>query len=309
MSDFNGAALDAIFTTFSGIYNSVYEKTPAWSERVSTMIPSTQRENTYAFLARIPKMREWLGPRVIANAAAHDYTLRNKKFELTVEVKREDVVDNQLGLYSSMLVPQMADQNKKWPDQLMKKVIQLGTDATQGLGFDRVPFFSTTHPTAFHKVGSPTQSNNFTATALTAANYAITRQKMMIFNGDDGEPLNVMPNLLVVPPQLETTGKEILLSTTVPNAGGTASQTNIQQGTADLLVLPELGNEASTWYLMDVSKPLKPFIFQMRETPDLVSRTDPNDPRVFEMDTWVFGSKARGNAGYGLWFLASRNIA
>ena len=70
---------------------------------------------------------------------------------------------------------------------------------------------------------------------LNAANYAIARAALMGMTGDYGRPLGLMPNLLVVPPSLESAGRKILNSEYA--SGG---ETNEWKGTADLLVVPWL---------------------------------------------------------------------
>jgi phage major head subunit gpT-like protein len=70
---------------------------------------------------------------------------------------------------------------------------------------------------------------------LNAANYAIARAALSGMNGDHGRPLGLMPNLLVVPPSLESAGRKLLNSEYA--SGG---ETNEWKGTAELLVCPWL---------------------------------------------------------------------
>lgn len=70
---------------------------------------------------------------------------------------------------------------------------------------------------------------------LSATNYAAARAAMMAFKSDDGEPLGIRPNLLVVPPSLEGAAREILLA-----ERDDAGATNVWRGTADLLVTERL---------------------------------------------------------------------
>jgi phage major head subunit gpT-like protein len=78
--------------------------------------------------------------------------------------------------------------------------------------------------------------------SLNATNYATARTAMMSLANAEGRPLGIQPHLLLVPPSLEAQAREILQAQFIigdPTAGG--SRTNIWQGTADLLVVPELG--------------------------------------------------------------------
>lgn len=70
---------------------------------------------------------------------------------------------------------------------------------------------------------------------LNAANYGIARAAMMGFTADGGGPLGLVPDLLVVPPSLESAGRKLLNSEYA--AGG---ETNEWKGTAELLVVPWL---------------------------------------------------------------------
>lgn len=58
------------------------------------------------------------------------------------------------------------------------------------------------------------------------------------------------------------------------------------------------------WWLCDLSKVLKPFILQTRIPFDLQSRFRLDDPNVFDNDEFVWGTRGRMAAGYGMWQLA-----
>ena len=76
---------------------------------------------------------------------------------------------------------------------------------------------------------------------LNPTNYAVARTAMMSLTNSEGRPLGIKPSMLLVPPSLEALAREILQAQFIigdPAAGGAKS--NIWQGTADLLVVPEL---------------------------------------------------------------------
>ncbi len=58
------------------------------------------------------------------------------------------------------------------------------------------------------------------------------------------------------------------------------------------------------WYILDDSRPLKPFIFQERTQPELTALTDTNDENVFMKDEYRYGIRYRCNAGFGFWQMA-----
>lgn len=61
---------------------------------------------------------------------------------------------------------------------------------------------------------------------------------------------------------------------------------------------------ATPWFLLDTSRAVKPLVWQEREKYDFQKATAANDHHVFMTDEYLFGVRARVNAGYGLWQMA-----
>lgn len=64
------------------------------------------------------------------------------------------------------------------------------------------------------------------------------------------------------------------------------------------------GGAGTAWYLLDVTRVIKPLIFQDREAAMLTSKTSLTDDNVFYSDEFVWGAKRRCAAGFGAWQLA-----
>ena len=58
------------------------------------------------------------------------------------------------------------------------------------------------------------------------------------------------------------------------------------------------------WFLLDTSRGVKPIIWQERETYEFTQMTRPEEYNVFINDEYLYGVRARVNAGFGLWQLA-----
>lgn len=58
------------------------------------------------------------------------------------------------------------------------------------------------------------------------------------------------------------------------------------------------------WYLLCTRRALKPIILQRRKDFSFVSLDRETDPNVFHNKEFVYGSDARGNAGFGFWQMA-----
>lgn len=118
--------------------------------RFAMSVPSSGKSNRYPYLGAFPKVREWLGDRVIQQLEANQFELVNRKFELTIEVEREDIEDDNFDLYGPMF-RMLGRSVAEWPDDLLYEALRAGET---GLAYDGQPFFSAAHP-----VGDSTVSN------------------------------------------------------------------------------------------------------------------------------------------------------
>lgn len=238
-------------------------------------------------------MREWVGDRVVQNLMTYGYTIKNKKFESTVSVAREDIEDDQYGVYAP-IVQMMGESAANYPDELIFELMNKGFTYKC---YDGQPFFSSSHITNDNVTKKITISNMGTA-PLSASAYTEARAQMMGLVDNNGKILKIRPNLLVVPPSLESEGRKLLMADVIDGT------TNVYKDTAELLVVQELTVNPTAWYLLDTSKPVKPFIFQERIKPEFISLDNPKDGNVFFNAQYIYGVNCRGNAGYGLWQLA-----
>lgn len=298
------ATLNSINRRITTTFDRSIEGTETWYQKVATEVPSTSGQNDYAWLADTLNMREWLGERVVNNLRAYTYFIQNRTFELTVGVRKEHIEDDALGIYDTRSTL-MAEAVKKHPDQLMIDLLIAGTTTN---AYDGQYFFDIDHPVTT-AAGVSTIASNYTSTgfALTQANVMAARAVMFSYTGDNGRPVATNPRLLVVPPQLETAARLIANAQLV--VSGSAGVTNITAGMFDILVVPELASQPTAWYLLDVSRTVKPFIFQRRSQPNFIAKFNLNDDNVFWHREFVWGVDYRANAGYGLWQLAYKGVA
>lgn len=257
---------------------------------VAQVETSTSKQNLYPFLAAIGTLREWVGDRVVDDLSAYDFAIKNRDFEKTMRVRKPDLEDDQLGMYGS-IAEMLGDAANRHPDRLVRALIE-GGFATNG--YDGVPFFATTHPSAT----GGTQSNKGT-TALDMNSYSAAIQQMRGLTDDGGEILDIGRDLvLVVPAALEQTARIILNQDFIVVAGVLTN--NIWKGSARLMVINQL-TDANNWYILDMGSILKPFIMQFRKRPVLTSLTNLTDENVFKRNEFLWGVDYRGEAGYALW--------
>lgn len=212
----NQANLEGIYRSFKTIFNQAFDGAPSQWNIVAMEVPSQGRSVDYKWLGAFPQMREWIGERLIKDLSAFHYELINKSFESTIEVDRDDIEDDQIGVYKP-IVEGLAAAAKQHPDILVFQLLAAGFST---LCYDGQYFFDTDHP-----VGDTTVSN-------------------------DG------------------------------------------------------GGSGTAWYLMDLSKPLRPLILQIRKRPEFVAMGSPTDENVFMRKKYRYGVDDRKNVGFGLWQLA-----
>jgi phage major head subunit gpT-like protein len=206
-----------MFRGFQVIFQNAWNQAPSMYSQLATVVPSATSEEHYGWLGTMPRFREWLGDRQINSLKSGDYFIRNRDFELTIGVDRNDIEDDKLGIYTP-LIQSLGQESKTHPDEL---VFSLLAGGFTNLCWDGQFFFDTDHP-------------------------------VVLPNGDMG------------------------------------TWSNFQ------------GGSGTPWYLLDLSRPLKPLVFQKRKDYAFVSMTNPDDEAVFTRKEFRFGVDARCNVGYGL---------
>jgi phage major head subunit gpT-like protein len=316
--------MSIFFTGLSAQFWQAYgQAAPFWAQ-VAMLKPSNTEIEKDGWMGKIPTLREWIGPRVVQNAAARSYTLENRLWELTLAVDKFKIQDDTYGVYAP-IVAYMGMQSAKWPDYMIADAMRLNSR----LAFDGLAYYHASHPVDVDDAGKGTYSNTKTL-ALTPDNFQSVRKDMMKFVAEDGRPLGLSPDLLVVPPSLEITALNILNAAFIaPQLIGGNTQVganeNVLKGVSRLLVVPELEttiagidgtpglgsgdpDPAKTWFIFDTRKPIKSHMFQQRQAPVFVPRVDPTDPVVFNEHQFVYGVEARGNVGVTLPWLSVRSV-
>jgi phage major head subunit gpT-like protein len=142
----NQGSLAGIFTGFSTVFAQAMASFAAQSlwNRVAMEVPSTTSEENYKWLGDFPGMKEWIGERVVKDLSAFDYTIRNKPFEATIGVDRDNIEDDKIGVYTPM-IQGLAHSAAVHPDQLVFALLKAGFTTPC---FDKQYFFDTDHVVA-----------------------------------------------------------------------------------------------------------------------------------------------------------------
>lgn len=212
---------------------------------------------------------------------------KNKDFEATIGIDRNDIADDNIGIYKPVM-EELANSAAVFPDTLLFKLL---ADSFDKKCYDGEAMISDKHTVNKNKFSNRVYGK------LSESTYNEARVKMMSFKNDAGENLKIVPDLLITTPQNEAFARQLLYADII---NGT---TNTYKNTAELLIVPELIDYPDYWFLACTKRPFKPFIYQEREKPRLVAKTKDNDDNVFFEKQFLYGIDFRCNVGYGLWQL------
>ncbi|GHT93940.1 head protein [Betaproteobacteria bacterium] len=224
MTTVNKEKYIAAYVAFRADYEAGKLAAAPLAPTLAMNVRSSTSEEDYAWLGQSSGLREWLGDRQFNALTVSGFAIKNKNFEHTITVSRNDIDDDKIGVLAGAF--QMMGQDAALhPDSLLFDLIRRG--GTEKC-YDGRPFFSDSHP-------APTPaSKNATASNISLAN----------------------------------------------------------------------ANDTPSWYLLDTTKAVKPFILQTRKDYTFVSLNKDEDEPVFMRGEYVYGVEGRLNAGFGLWQLA-----
>jgi len=254
-----------------------------------TMSDSDSEE--YDWLGAVPNMRELLGSIVIENLTAHGYTIRNREFESTIGIPQKAIERDKYGIYNPRFAA-MGQAAGNHQDVLLADLLVAGFTATCYTGS---PFFHTAHAP---EAGGVTFSNKDTK-KLSSANFEAARAEIKGRRNAKGRPLGLGTRLkLVVSPKNESLGRQILQADFVQ--ANAAAISNVNKGTAELDVWPQLAANPDMWFLFDLGFPIKPIIFQKEKDIEFLSLTEPTSDHVFKNKEYLYQAYGRYNAGYAM---------
>jgi phage major head subunit gpT-like protein len=280
----------------------------AWVDAVSMLFQSDQESETYKWLGMAPAMREWVGGRQSKGFQENGITIKNRKFEATLEVLVDDLRRDKTGQLM-VRINEMADRtNSHWASLLSTLVLNgLSTNC-----YDGQFYFDVDHVEG----NSGVQSNAITLSiAGTAAQVKGTPtapgveimskgilasvKQILGFKDDQGEPLNEGASSFLIMSPIQLMDDAIAA---VKNPFYAAGVTNTVQNTG--FSLNVVANPRLSWSdriaVFRTDGAAKPFIRQQEEDVTLKAIAEGSELEVLE-DKHLYGVKAMRNVGYGYW--------
>jgi len=140
----NRESLAGITTGFTALFNNAFSATESHLDKIATVLTSISAEEVHGWIGNFPGMREWVGDRHIGNPEAFSYNIKNRTFESTFAVSREDIEDDKIGMYSPTAT-QIGELAKTHPDELLFELLKNGFAQRC---YDGQYFFDTDHSVA-----------------------------------------------------------------------------------------------------------------------------------------------------------------
>ena len=293
--DTNRANMSTLFNTFRVAFSEGMQRGRAVPQELvglyltladfAMVVPSSGAATVHAWLNQIPGFREWTGDRQKKNISTDKLEVVNADFEDTVAVARNDILDDQYGLYAPLMANMgiEASDDCLWLDRAITALLANGKWA------DGKAFFI-----GNRTYGANTINNSGTG-ALTQTTLEAAVVLMASYKGPENNALNVIPTYLVVGPSKRATAWDLVKNQFV--AGGGVQVQNRCMGLASLRVHPSLtGAYANYWYLLGVKGGMKAVAVQKRQAPQFTSKDQPSDDNVFFNKEFIYGADARGEA-------------
>lgn len=289
-------------------------KGSVWQD-LTTRIDSDNDIETQKFLGMLPAMREWGTGRLARGLITEEYVVKNLKYEMTLEVDRDEVSDDKTGQIR-MRIGEMGLRAGHHKDFLLSQLLLNG--ATTGFNsYDGVSFFNDAHVSG----DSGSQDNKLTTdvgtvagsdlfpepdsatlwgpnTAITAYNNAVAA--MMEFVDDRGENMHRGMEGMTVVCSFKKLGTFLTAFNLQGGQGREGTPGTTPVSIPRVIAMPEL-TSASVWYLLKLDGVvIKPFVFQDRE-PIEFNQQEQNSESGFMQEVYRYGVRARYRMTYGYW--------
>jgi len=255
--DINNAAIRAIEDEFAGIWTAAWNN-PTQNDFVSLVTTYTSKGagNDYALLEQMQGWREWHGARRFEDVKSDTYRLVNKTYEKSLKMPREDIEDDNIGIYTP-LVAQMVEGYNQLLVELIVDVLSSNPTA-----FDSTALFSTSRTYGDNTI------NNATSAVFSSGAFDTAMQTIQCYKFHNDRPGLVRPTLAIVGPKYEKTAWDVLVNQLTASSNASVQNFDASRGVV-LMVSPWLcGDDEDLWFLADTTKAIGPLIFQNRVGPE-----------------------------------------
>lgn len=317
------ADLSANFIGFEMRLQQQFDTYESNWEKFAGIVSTKTKVEKLPFLALFPQFHRWMpGTNRHKNPfVLYDIQVENLDFELTAEISRPSLMDDQFGLFMNMSPAHIARESMVLPDREIVNYME-GVGLTKN-DWDGVPYFSASHP--IDPTGNTTKSvqsnlvanldNTYAYGGLTPTNYKTVRALHLSRFGMDNAPMGLRTSGLKLMTHADgeydaRIATSAAIYPAANSSGGVASLSNVwaslpEKERVEVIVNSLLKTDGS-WYLLSNGEVSKSFYWSQRMPLQLDVITNPQHPIVFERNMYSVGAYIRGAAFQGLYQLATK---
>ena len=291
------------------IYEYLSSATGAsWVGAISALMQSDQESEEYAWLGASPAMREWVGGRLAKGLRENGFTIRNQKYEATIEILGDWLRRDKTGQIEARIRQLAQRATTHWASLLSTLIINGESTAC----YDGQYFFDTDHSEGDSGALSNDLSVDISALpanvhgSTTAPSVEEMQQsiiqaiaQIMSFKDDQGEPVNedATDFVLMAPISLWIPARNAVTMNLV--GAGETSQLALNDFNVRVV-----GNPRLTWttkFALFRADGINPPLIRQEEVPLRVSALAEGSELEFNEDKHQYGVWASRAVGYGFW--------
>jgi phage major head subunit gpT-like protein len=173
----------------------------SWLPSVSEKVISTQSAENYPFISSAPIFREFIGGRQVQGFVEHEFSIANRHFESTIELKASEIRRDKTQQIKTRIAD-LARSAAQHPHRLISSLINSGASS---LCYDGQYFFDTDHPQGNSDAQSNIVDVDITTTGVPLAQQGLVTapsawtlacaiatavSRFFTLKDDRGEPMN-----------------------------------------------------------------------------------------------------------------------
>lgn len=287
----NRENLLAVSISWHTTFNDRLREAPQPYRDIALVVPSTNRKELHKWLNSIPRMRKWVGDRVIDKLSAEGTEIPNEDYANGVTVERDDIEDDNTGMVAER-VRQCARAAPWLFNELVFTTLQNAFTSVRA--WDGQWLVDTDHVA---NTGGTQQSNHLGAVDLSDDNFDAALAKLIGLKLDNGESAVVEPKFLVTgtDPTTWSTARKILGKATLDD--GTE---NLNEGAVRHIWSSHITGKK--WFLLADPADVPAIILQIRRPAVFRAPVSSFDDFIaFVRKDLYFGADCTAGVGPGMW--------
>jgi phage major head subunit gpT-like protein len=284
---------DLLDSRFAKVFDNRYKQLPDMLPRLYDVVSGgaaptrdTYRQSQVGTFGDIP---EFTGTVVYDDVAqGYDSTITPKEYASGFQVERKLWDDDLTGIMDAKpagLATAYQRTRQKHGASTFNNAFSV--DTTWNNNTENVALCSDSHTTTAAGVSTSSGFDNLVTSALSAVALASARIQMVNFRGDRAERIAIMPNTILIPPDLYQAAFEIVQSAGLPDTAN--NNANVHEGKYTVIEW-NYASDVNNWFLIDS--------IMMKDALKWVDRTAKEFAMVEDFDSLI--GKWRLYSRYGL---------